>query len=58
MVRVARARLPPRLTRLTPGMHYTYTVRAGSEVLAKGTFRAAPARAGRFTFAVVAERRT
>jgi len=44
-----------RLTRLTPGMHYTYTVRAGSGVLARGTFRAAPARAGRFTFAVVGD---
>ena len=44
-----------RLTRLTPGMHYTYTVRTGSGVLAKGTFRAAPARAARFTFAVVGD---
>jgi len=44
-----------RLTRLTPGMHYTYTVRAGSGVLARGTFRAAPARGGRFTFAVVGD---
>ena len=44
-----------RLTRLTPGMHYTYTVRSGSAALAEGTFRAAPARAGRFTFAVVGD---
>jgi hypothetical protein len=44
-----------RLTRLTPGMHYTYTLRAGSGVLARGTFRAAPARAARFTFAVVGD---
>ena len=44
-----------RLTRLTPGMHYTYTVEADSGVLAKGTFRAAPARAARFTFAVVGD---
>src|SRR2546421_2524382 len=44
-----------RLTRLTPGRHYTYTVRTGSSVLAKGRFRAAPARAGRFTFAVVGD---
>jgi hypothetical protein len=44
-----------RLTRLTPGMHYAYTVRAASGVLARGTFRAAPARAGRFTFAVVGD---
>ncbi len=44
-----------RLTRLTPGMHYTYTVGANSGVLAKGTFRAAPARATRFSFAVVGD---
>jgi hypothetical protein len=44
-----------RLTRLTPGMHYTYTVAADSGVLAKGTFRAAPVRAARFTFAVVGD---
>ena len=44
-----------RLTRLTPGMHYTYTVTADSGVLAEGTFRAAPARAARFTFAVVGD---
>jgi hypothetical protein len=44
-----------RLTRLTPGMHYAYTVRVGSGAVARGTFRAAPARAGRFTFAVVGD---
>ena len=44
-----------RLTRLTPGMRYTYTVGADSGVLAEGTFRAAPARAARFTFAVVGD---
>ena len=44
-----------RLTRLTPGRRYTYTVRTGSGVLAEGTFRAAPARAARFTFAVVGD---
>jgi hypothetical protein len=44
-----------RLTRLTPGMHYTYTVAADSGVLAEGTFRAAPVRAARFTFAVVGD---
>jgi hypothetical protein len=44
-----------RLTGLTPGMHYAYTVRTASGVLGKGTFRAAPARAARFTFAVVGD---
>jgi hypothetical protein len=44
-----------RLTRLKPGMHYAYTVGADSGVLAKGTFRAAPARAAPFTFAVVGD---
>ena len=44
-----------RLTRLTPGMHYTYSVSTGSEVLAQGRFRVAPARAARFTFAVVGD---
>src|SRR4051794_3929531 len=44
-----------RLTRLTPATHYTYTVRTGSGVLARGAFRAAPARAARFTFAVVGD---
>jgi Calcineurin-like phosphoesterase len=44
-----------RLARLTPGIHYTYTVETGSGVLAKGRFRTAPARAARFTFAVVGD---
>jgi len=44
-----------RLTRLRPGMHYTYTVAASSGALARGTFRAAPARAATFTFAVVGD---
>ena len=44
-----------RLTRLTPGMHYTYTVAADSGVLAEGTFRAAPVGAATFTFAVVGD---
>jgi hypothetical protein len=44
-----------RLTRLTPGMRYAYTVRSGSGVFERGTFRAAPVRAGRFTFAVVGD---
>jgi 3',5'-cyclic AMP phosphodiesterase CpdA len=44
-----------RLTGLTPGRHYVYTVRAGARVLAEGRFRAAPARATRFAFAVVGD---
>src|SRR6476620_4041508 len=44
-----------RLTRLTPGRRYTYTVRTGSGVLAEGRFRAAPSRAARVTFAVVGD---
>ncbi len=44
-----------RLTRLTPGMHYRYTVESSSAVLANGSFRAAPARPARFTFAVVGD---
>jgi len=44
-----------RLTRLRPGARYTYTVETSSGVLAEGRFRAAPARAGRFTFAVVGD---
>jgi hypothetical protein len=44
-----------RLMRLTPGMHYAYTVRTGSRALARGTFRAAPVRAARFAFAVVGD---
>ncbi len=44
-----------RLTRLTPGVHYRYTVETDSGALAEGRFRAAPARAARFTFAVVGD---
>lgn len=44
-----------RLTRLTPGRRYAYTVEAGGAVLATGRFRAAPAGAARFTFAVVGD---
>lgn len=44
-----------RLKRLQAGAHYRYAVRTRSGVLAQGTFRAAPARAGRFTFAVVGD---
>jgi len=44
-----------RLTRLTPGMRYTYTVDTDAGVLAEGKFRAAPAGAARFTFAVVGD---
>ena len=44
-----------RLTRLTPGMHYTYTAGTDSGELAEGIFRAAPDRAARFTFAVVGD---
>ena len=44
-----------RLTRLTPGKHYTYTVATSSGIRARGMFRAAPARATRFTFAVVGD---
>ena len=44
-----------RLTRLTPGTRYTYTVEANSGVLAQGAFRAAPVRPARFTFAVVGD---
>ena len=44
-----------RLTRLTPGMHYFYTVATDSSVLAVGTFRAAPLRPATFTFAVVGD---
>jgi hypothetical protein len=44
-----------RLSRLTPGARYTYTVGTRSGVLAQGTFRAAPAGAARFTFAVVGD---
>ena len=44
-----------RLTRLTPGEHYAYTVEGGSGALATGTFRAAPVGTSRFTFAVVGD---
>jgi hypothetical protein len=44
-----------RLKRLAPGRGYRYTVEVGGSVLADGTFRAAPARAARFTFAVVGD---
>jgi hypothetical protein len=44
-----------RLRGLTPGRRYAYTVQVGGAVLARGSFRAAPARASRFTFAVVGD---
>jgi hypothetical protein len=44
-----------RLTRLTPGRRYKYTVEGDSGALASGTFRAAPAGPSRFTFAVVGD---
>jgi hypothetical protein len=44
-----------RLRGLTPGKHYEYTVEGDSAALATGRFRAAPARASRFTFAVVGD---
>jgi hypothetical protein len=44
-----------RLTRLTPGKHYEYTLEGESGALTTGTFRAAPAGASRFTFAVVGD---
>ncbi|MGZ4413521.1 MAG: metallophosphoesterase [Gaiellaceae bacterium] len=44
-----------RLSNLTPGARYTYTVQVGSGVLAEGQFRAAPTGAARFTFAVVGD---
>jgi hypothetical protein len=44
-----------RLTRLTPGKHYNYTVEGESGALATGRFRAAPAGASKFTFAVVGD---
>jgi hypothetical protein len=40
---------------LTPGRHYEYTVEGSSGALATGRFRAAPAGASRFTFAVVGD---
>ncbi|HJU37688.1 MAG TPA: metallophosphoesterase [Gaiellaceae bacterium] len=44
-----------RLTRLTPGRRYRYTIEGESGALATGTFRAAPAGPSRFTFAVVGD---
>jgi calcineurin-like phosphoesterase family protein len=44
-----------RLTRLTPGKHYEYTVEGSSGALAAGRFRTAPVGASRFTFAVVGD---
>jgi hypothetical protein len=44
-----------RLSRLTPGKRYTYTVEDDASALATGRFRAAPARASSFTFAVVGD---
>jgi acid phosphatase type 7 len=44
-----------RLTRLTPGERYEYTVEGDSGALATGTFRAAPAGPSRFSFAVVGD---
>jgi acid phosphatase type 7 len=44
-----------RLTHLTPGTHYVYTLEGESGALATGTFRAAPVGASRFTFAVVGD---
>jgi hypothetical protein len=44
-----------RLTGLTPGRRYAYTIEGTSGALARGTFRAAPAGASRFTFAVVGD---
>jgi hypothetical protein len=44
-----------KLTRLIPGRHYPYTIEGSAGALATGTFRAAPARTARFTFAVVGD---
>jgi hypothetical protein len=44
-----------RLARLTPGKRYRYTVEGESGALATGRFRAAPAGASSFTFAVVGD---
>ena len=44
-----------KLTRLIPGKRYAYTIEGGSGALATGRFRTAPARASRFTFAVVGD---
>ncbi len=43
------------LAHLTRGRHYAYTVEDDSGALATGQFRAAPARASKFTFAVVGD---
>jgi Calcineurin-like phosphoesterase len=44
-----------RLSPLTPGKRYRYTVEGTGGALATGSFRAAPVRASRFTFAVVGD---
>jgi hypothetical protein len=44
-----------RLTRLTPGRQYKYTIESSSGALATGRFRAAPAGRSSFTFAVVGD---
>lgn len=44
-----------RLTGLTPGKRYDYTVESATGALAAGTFRAAPAGPSKFTFAVVGD---
>jgi calcineurin-like phosphoesterase family protein len=44
-----------KLTRLTPGRRYAYTIEGDSGALATGRFRTAPAHASRFTFAVVGD---
>ena len=44
-----------RLSRLRPGAHYRYMVETSSGVVGMGRFRSAPARASRFTFAVVGD---
>ena len=44
-----------RLRHLTPGRRYEYTIEGTSGALATGTFRAAPATASSFTFAVVGD---
>ncbi len=44
-----------KLAHLTPGRRYAYSIENGSGALAHGRFRAAPARASKFTFAVVGD---
>jgi len=44
-----------RLRRLTPGKRYRFTVAGAGGALVTGSFRAAPARGSRFTFAVVGD---